>query len=390
MAPMRIDPSRPGARLPSGLQVAGRTAEETDMARATRGPARAGVGALLLLVVSSVLAVGAAVPASVAAPLPAAASVADLRAEVARTSARLAAATERWQRGQVRLGVQVQRQVAAERALEALRTETVDARAQVAGLANALYRNPVSPVVAASFAGDQRLMTDALYLRDRLNLDADSFRASTDLLATREATAERLLAQQQAAALTVTRMQTSLDAELTALQRDAAASAARLASLLAELRAREEARLLSAGGGATCASDVPPLAVNGFLPISALCPLRTAPGHRLVRRAAQAFDAMAASFAADNGGTRLCVTDSYRDYASQVDVFRRKPNLAATPGRSQHGWGLAVDLCGGIQQFGSSAHQWMQTRAREFGFVHPDWAEPDGSRPEPWHWEFVG
>jgi LAS superfamily LD-carboxypeptidase LdcB len=75
---------------------------------------------------------------------------------------------------------------------------------------------------------------------------------------------------------------------------------------------------------------------------------------------------------------------------SQVDVFRRKPGLAATPGRSQHGWGLAVDLCGGVQTFGSEPHLWMQLNAPAFGWHHPAWAGQRGSRPEAWHWEFSG
>jgi LAS superfamily LD-carboxypeptidase LdcB len=84
------------------------------------------------------------------------------------------------------------------------------------------------------------------------------------------------------------------------------------------------------------------------------------------------------------------VTDSYRSYAAQVDVFARKPGLAAVPGRSKHGWGLAVDFCGGVQSFDGEAHHWMQANAARYGWVHPAWAEPGGSMPEPWHWEFQG
>ena len=87
-------------------------------------------------------------------------------------------------------------------------------------------------------------------------------------------------------------------------------------------------------------------------------------------------------------GVPLCVTDSYRSYPEQVDVFKRKPTLAATPGRSQHGWGLALDLCGGIQTFGSDEHEWMRLNAAQFGWVHPSWARQGGSKPEAWHWEF--
>lgn len=35
-------------------------------------------------------------------------------------------------------------------------------------------------------------------------------------------------------------------------------------------------------------------------------------------------------------------------------------------------------------------HQWMQDNSMRFGWFHPDWAEPTGSKPEPWHWEFAG
>ncbi|MCW2620499.1 MAG: D-alanyl-D-alanine carboxypeptidase, partial [Frankiales bacterium] len=148
--------------------------------------------------------------------------------------------------------------------------------------------------------------------------------------------------------------------------------------------------LPAAEGGATCPSDPSgAFVVNGFLPAANLCFLRTAPGHRLRPSAARAFDAMADAYAQANGSA-ICVTDSYRSYADQVDVFRRKPSLAATPGRSNHGLGLAVDLCGGIQVFGSSSHNWMLANSQRYGFAHPDWAEPDGSKPEAWHWEYHG
>ena len=120
-----------------------------------------------------------------------------------------------------------------------------------------------------------------------------------------------------------------------------------------------------------------------------LCPLATAPGHRLVPAAARDYDALSRSYAADTGRP-LCLTDSYRSYPAQVDVFRRKPGLAAVPGTSNHGWGRAVDLCGGVETFGGEAHRWMQANAPRFGWTHPSWAEPGGSRPEPWHWEHVG
>jgi len=128
---------------------------------------------------------------------------------------------------------------------------------------------------------------------------------------------------------------------------------------------------------------------NGFLDPAALCPLYAAPGHRLRADAAAAFNAMSRARAAATGSP-LCVTDSYRSYAEQVDVYSRKPSLAATPGTSNHGLGLAADLCGGVERFGSSAYLWMKANAGRFGFSHPSWAEPGGAKPEPWHWEFGG
>jgi LAS superfamily LD-carboxypeptidase LdcB len=128
---------------------------------------------------------------------------------------------------------------------------------------------------------------------------------------------------------------------------------------------------------------------NGRVPLDALCPLAVAPGHRLRADAAHAFDALAAAYRAEFG-VDLCITDSYRSAASQVQTYAAKPGLAAVPGTSNHGWGTAVDLCGGIEGFGTPQHAWMRDHASLFGWFHPSWAQQGGSRPEPWHWEFGG
>ena len=127
---------------------------------------------------------------------------------------------------------------------------------------------------------------------------------------------------------------------------------------------------------------------NGQLPASALCPLYAAPGQSLRRDAAMAFNAMSNVYQQQTGSA-LCVADSYRSYAEQVAVKLERPELAATPGTSQHGLGLATDLCGGVQDFAAPAHLWMQRNAPLYGWFHPAWAEPSGVLPEPWHWEFA-
>jgi hypothetical protein len=125
------------------------------------------------------------------------------------------------------------------------------------------------------------------------------------------------------------------------LERDATAQAEAVAEALADLRAQAQAtgqelrrawsRLEAArlAGGASCAG-APTSAANGFLPGSALCPLPGAPGHRLRADAAADFARLTAASLAERG-TAVCVTDSYRSYEAQVDVFARKPQLAAVP-----------------------------------------------------------
>ena len=134
---------------------------------------------------------------------------------------------------------------------------------------------------------------------------------------------------------------------------------------------------------------------NGLIPASALCQLKTNPNHRLRADAANGFDAMSKAYQAYSG-TPLCLTDSYRSLAAQISVKRRKGFLAATPGTSNHGWGLAVDLCEpGTQSnpqpwnTGTGYDRWMHEHSREFGWVHPSWAHAGGSKPEAWHWSFL-
>jgi hypothetical protein len=127
---------------------------------------------------------------------------------------------------------------------------------------------------------------------------------------------------------------------------------------------------------------------NGFLPRTALCPVGIG-SHALRCDAAAAFRALSAAYAARFGGP-VCLTDSYRTFAEQVRLYGVKPALAAVPGTSNHGWALAVDLCGGLQSFTSAQYAWMAANAPAFGWSNPPWARPGQGREEPWHWEFTG
>ncbi|MDX2967848.1 peptidoglycan DD-metalloendopeptidase family protein [Kribbella solani] len=124
---------------------------------------------------------------------------------------------------------------------------------------------------------------------------------------------------------------------------------------------------------------------NGMIPAGKLCAIGG--GQMLRCDAAAAYLQMAGAYRAQFGKS-LCITDSYRSYTAQVDLYQRKPSLAALPGTSNHGWGVAVDLCGGIDKYSTPQYLWMKAHAGNYGWLHPGWAEQGGNREEPWHWEF--
>lgn len=128
---------------------------------------------------------------------------------------------------------------------------------------------------------------------------------------------------------------------------------------------------------------------NGRIPLTEMCTASWAPRHSFRCDADQALEAMNAAFRAAFGRD-LAITSSYRTYEEQVALKAAKPTLAATPGTSNHGWGLAVDLSGGVQTWGSPEHNWLRANANTFGWYHPAWAQYYGSLPEPWHWEYAG
>jgi hypothetical protein len=68
------------------------------------------------------------------------------------------------------------------------------------------------------------------------------------------------------------------------------------------------------------------------------------------------------------------VTDGWRSYASQVDLKKRKPTLAAPPGRSVHGIGYAADL-----KLTSKQLAWLKKNGSRFGLVNLP--------SESWHWQ---
>lgn len=155
-------------------------------------------------------------------------------------------------------------------------------------------------------------------------------------------------------------------------------------------RAEAFARVAAPGAGSAAASG--PLRADGTLDPALLCPVPFAEGARLRCDAVDALVALDAEFRAEHGSS-LPVGDTYRTYAAQVAVRQAKGSLAAAPGRSHHGWGVAVDFrgFGGVGRFDSPLYRWMAEHGPQHGWVHPEAMGPGGSGPqEPWHWEFVG
>jgi zinc D-Ala-D-Ala carboxypeptidase len=117
---------------------------------------------------------------------------------------------------------------------------------------------------------------------------------------------------------------------------------------------------------------------NGKIPATALKQVGDT-GDKLWAPAAESLTRLMAD--AEKDGVKIGITDSYRPYAEQVDLAKRKGlysqgGLAAKPGTSEHGWGMAADL-----DLNGKASSWMKQHAAEYGFVN-------NVPRESWHWAY--
>ena len=127
---------------------------------------------------------------------------------------------------------------------------------------------------------------------------------------------------------------------------------------------------------------------NGKIPDSELQTLSFSSGSKMNKKAAAAMEEMNKAYKADNGSD-LTINEAYRDCATQIRYSKELGSRAAPapPCVSNHGWGLAADI--EVGAFGSSTYNWLKANAHKYGYVHPAWAEPGGSNPEQWHWEYA-
>ena len=340
-----------------------------------------------------------------------------MQQKVERVARELGKGAMAYEAGAAELDVLLQQQYAAEKALEAEQLGAAAAQQRLNSIANAAYRNPVPESWALAMSVDPTALVSSLENVVTLRRAGATQRAALDTLLRQRLTASQLAENRDVLRRRAQQAQEQLDEQYAELRAAAATAQAELQAAqqeLARMQAAERLRAARAAaarsaaaraaaaaaaqrtffssigtGGPPCSAIADGQYANGFLPPEVLCPLRTVPGHQLTAAAAEAFDRMSELHMAQQGAP-LCVSDSYRSYPEQVDVFARKPSLAATPGTSQHGWGLAVDLGCGAERFGTPMFQWLKANAPTFGFIHPQWAEPGGSKPEPWHWEYVG
>ncbi|NYJ33392.1 M15 family metallopeptidase [Nocardiopsis aegyptia] len=198
--------------------------------------------------------------------------------------------------------------------------------------------------------------------------------------------AEAAVAEQEGYVRTLVEEQSRLEARL-AEERDPDAEEERHEEALANARTAAAPPEAAAEGSSDhgCTPGSVAAHTNGRIPEALLCPLPQ-PGERLRADAAQAFIELDGAFRSEFG-RRMCVADSYRPYHEQVRLFEEMlPGMAARPGTSQHGLGVAVDLCGGVHRVGTPEHEWMLATAPDYGWDNPSWAR-DGF--EPWHWEYT-
>jgi zinc D-Ala-D-Ala carboxypeptidase len=143
-------------------------------------------------------------------------------------------------------------------------------------------------------------------------------------------------------------------------------------------------------------------------PSSSLAPVTSGSEFKMRPVAAQKFQEMQAAAKAD--GVSLTMISAFRDLKTQEQLFfgvkeqrsqdvKKRAEVSAPPGYSEHHTGYAVDLGDGdapgtnlTEDFANTAaFQWLEQNALKYSFemsFPPD--NKQGVSYEPWHWRFVG
>jgi hypothetical protein len=156
---------------------------------------------------------------------------------------------------------------------------------------------------------------------------------------------------------------------------------------------------------------------NGEVPSELLRRTENAKNNKLLLiDAADDFDRLATAFK-KHFNQELELRSGYRNLRDQITTKQTKINedkssQAATPGKSKHGFGIAIDINTTYEEvtgFKSKIYKWMSENAHKYNWEHPPWArdghdyrsgdiKTDGAgkpvkrskNDEAWHWEYIG
>ncbi|RYV49664.1 hypothetical protein EUA98_17635 [Pengzhenrongella frigida] len=89
-------------------------------------------------------------------------------------------------------------------------------------------------------------------------------------------------------------------------------------------------------------------------------------------------------------GEAIAMDLTYRSYEEQVAIRAYFGSLAAKPGTSNHGLGLALDVQEGpdVYGFGTPRYDWLVANGPAFGWVAPASVRAGAAYPEYWHFEY--
>lgn len=135
-------------------------------------------------------------------------------------------------------------------------------------------------------------------------------------------------------------------------------------------------------------------ALNGNIP-NEMCVIPFMTTHKVHCRAVNDLVAFNNAYKATFGTNLPIDTWKYSMWRSTGDqkivqqTITTAPVVSA-PGKSPHGWGLAIDFLEGEKYgFGSTIHNWLKTNGPKYGWEQMPWHRVDGKWKEYWHFDYV-
>lgn len=156
---------------------------------------------------------------------------------------------------------------------------------------------------------------------------------------------------------------------------------------------------------------------NGKIPDCALSPVPSLANIKLHPQAAEQLGKLLTKAKEDS--ISFSIGSGYRTFDTQVQTKYKQGRGAASPGKSNHGWGTTIDIselysvaettaydmnktlpaANKVDKFSPTVHdsirktnrlyQWLSRNAPLYGWVNPEWAKDGkGTVDECWHWEY--